>query len=141
MTVSHAIVMAGPDGRITYWDEGAHSLFGYRPDEVVGRRVDMIVPEEYRSRHWEGFDRVMAGGERHLEGAAINLPVRLRDGQVVAFPARFIHLLGPRGQMVGAMGVFAERSGDEHPWSPIDQRRQPRELRGVPVDRGVQQCR
>jgi hypothetical protein len=61
----------------------------------------------------------MAGGERHLTGATINLPVKRRDGTVSAFPARFVHLDDPHGRPIGAMGIFAARRGDETPWTPV----------------------
>lgn len=117
--MSIAIVMADAAGRIVYWDDGATTLFGWSADQAVGQRVDLIVPDELRDRHWEGFTRVMAGGERHLVGAAINLPVKTRDGSVLAFPARFNHLDDPQGQPIGAMAVFNDRQGDEQPWTLV----------------------
>jgi PAS domain S-box-containing protein len=114
-----AIVVVDRTGRIVHWNEEAEEYFGYANAEAVGQRVDLIVPEDQRDRHWEGFDRVMAGGERHLEGAAINLPVRHRNGDVLAFPARFNHLFDPHGHAVGAVAVFGARHGDEQPWTPI----------------------
>jgi PAS domain S-box-containing protein len=119
-TVDHAIVVADREGRIIYWDAGAEELFGYSASEATGNLVDLLVPEDLRDRHWEGFGRVMAGGERHLEGAAINLPVQVYGGDVLAFPARFLHLDGPRGEPLGAVAVFARRAGNEQPWTPID---------------------
>jgi PAS domain S-box-containing protein len=116
----HAVVATDRDGRIIYWDAGAEEFFGYTADAAMGSPVDLIVPEDLRDRHWEGFGRVMAGGERHLEGAAINLPVRTSDGEVLAYPARFLHLDGPRDEPVGAIAVFARRAGNEQPWTPID---------------------
>ena len=118
--MEHAMVVAGRDGRIVYWNQAAEQLFGYASTDAVGQRVDMIVPDDIRDKHWEGFDRVMAGGERHLEGAAINLPVRVRSGDVLAFPARFNHLVGPRGAPAGAVAIFDSRRGHEQPWTPID---------------------
>jgi PAS domain S-box-containing protein len=120
-TVDHAIVATDKNGHITHWDDGAEEFFGYAATEAIGRPVDLIVPEEMRERHWEGFHRVMAGGERHLEGAAINLPVRVRSGEVLAFPARFAQADGPHGEPVGAMAVFARRTAHEQPWTPIEQ--------------------
>lgn len=120
--VEHAMVVATSDGRIAFWDDGAAELFGYSATEAVGQSVDLIVPDDLRERHWAGFHRVMAGGDRHLAGATINLPVRLRDGTVLAFPARFVHLDDPYGRPVGAMGIFAARGGDEEPWTPVSPR-------------------
>jgi PAS domain S-box-containing protein len=118
--MDHAIVVASSDGSITHWNEGATAFFGYAATEAIGRAVDFIVPEDLRAKHWEGFRRVMDGGERHLVGACINLPVRVQSGEVLAFPARFVHLDDPHGRAVGAVAVFSRRAGNERPWTPID---------------------
>jgi PAS domain S-box-containing protein len=118
--MDHAIVATDKAGRITHWDSGCEEFFGIAANEAIGRPIDLIVPEELRDKHWEGFHRVMAGGERHLEGAAINLPVRVRSGEVLAFPARFLHVDGPRREPVGAMAVFARRAGHEQAWTPVE---------------------
>lgn len=115
-----ALVMADAAGRIVYWDHGAAEFFGRAPKDAIGQPVDIIVPDDQRDGHWQGFRRVMAGGERHLVGAAINLPVRLVDGTVLAFPARFVHLADANDEMIGAAAVFSARRGDETPWSPIN---------------------
>jgi hypothetical protein len=65
----------------------------------------------------------MRGGERHLEGAAINLPVRINGGEVLAFPARFHHIDDPRGIAIGALAVFGRRTGHEQPWTPLEKHR------------------
>ncbi|MBV9134077.1 MAG: PAS domain S-box protein [Chloroflexi bacterium] len=46
------------------WSSAATELFGFSADEAVGAKVDLIVPPDYRDRHWSGFHRVMNGG-RH----------------------------------------------------------------------------
>ena len=119
--MEHAIVMASKDGMIVYWDDGASELFGYSKADAMGRPVDVIVPEDLRAKHWEGFYRVMGDGERHLEGAAINLPVRINGGEVLAFPARFHHIDNPQGAPIGALAVFGRRTGQEQPWTPIEE--------------------
>lgn len=114
-----AIVVAGVDGRIVHWSAGAEELFGHSAAEALGRPVDLIVPEEYRERHWAGFHRAMATGECRLDGASINLPALHRDGSVRATPARFDFLVDPHGQPVGAAAIYAEPTGREEPWSPV----------------------
>jgi len=54
-----AIVYARADGGIGFWNAGAEALFGHSPDEAMGKRVDLIVPEEYRAMHWAGFGRAI----------------------------------------------------------------------------------
>jgi PAS domain S-box-containing protein len=44
-----AILCVGADGAIGFWNAGAEALFGHSPDETLGERVDLIVPDEYRN--------------------------------------------------------------------------------------------
>ncbi|MBW3616062.1 MAG: PAS domain S-box protein, partial [Actinobacteria bacterium] len=39
-----AVVGTSLDGRITTWNRGAESLYGYSAEEVVGRSISMLVP-------------------------------------------------------------------------------------------------
>jgi PAS domain S-box-containing protein len=59
-----AIVYARADGGIGFWNAGAEALFGHSPEEAVGKRVDLIVPEEYRATHWAGFGRAIGSAWR-----------------------------------------------------------------------------
>ena len=114
-----AIVLADVDGTIAAWSTGAERLFGHAAGDVVGRRLDVIVPEAYRDAHWAGFRRPMATGECRLDRAATNLPVLHADGTARVFPARFVFLADPRGAPAGALGIFAEPAGGEAVWGPI----------------------
>jgi len=114
-----AIVMADPDGRITHWSSGAEQLFGYSADEALGASLDLIVPADYRERHWLGFRRAMITGQGRLDGAATNIPVQCKAGDVLAFPGRFAFVRDGHGRMVGAMAVYTTRRGGEEPWSSV----------------------
>jgi PAS domain S-box-containing protein len=59
-----AIIYADADGGIGFWNAGAEVLFGHSAAEASGRRVDLIVPEEYRAMHWAGFRRAIGSAWR-----------------------------------------------------------------------------
>ena len=46
-----AVVIAAPDGRIDQVNAQTERLFGYGRDELIGRPVEMLMPERYRRRH------------------------------------------------------------------------------------------
>jgi DNA polymerase family A len=54
-TMEPALVFAEVTGVIRIWNSGAEALFGHRAEDVVGQTLDLIVPPEYRERHWAGF--------------------------------------------------------------------------------------
>jgi PAS domain S-box-containing protein len=114
-----AVVVADASGEIRYWSAGAEALFGYSAGEAVGHSLDLIVPDDYRHRHWAGFHRAMATGECRIDRATMNIPVRCRDGAVRSFPGRFVFLADPHGCGVGAAAIYGERAGGEEPFTPL----------------------
>ena len=118
-TPSAAIIMANRSGIITYWNTAASELFGYSAKEALGASLDLMVPPEYQERHWQGFHRVLDGGPATFEGRAANIPVKCKDGQILAFPARFVVIRDPHERPVGAMAIASSRVGTELPWTPV----------------------
>lgn len=114
-----AVVLADPGGVVRNWNEAATALFGHRADDVLGERLDVIVPEPYREAHWARFDAVMAGAPPRIEGASANLPVLCADGEVRAFPGRLSAVRDPFDVPVGALATYGPRRGDEQPFTPV----------------------
>jgi PAS domain S-box-containing protein len=119
MDANHAIVMSDPDGVICHWNSAAERLFGYSAADAIGRSLDLIVPPEFRERHWTGFRKAVSTATCKLDGAAINLPVLCKDGAVTVFPARFVFLRGARGEVIGFAGLYSDRAGSEAPFGPV----------------------
>ena len=55
-----ALVRSDTEGRIVEWDVGAEEFFGYSAMEALGESLDLIVPEEFRERHWAGFRKTIS---------------------------------------------------------------------------------
>lgn len=56
-----AVVGHDLDGTITSWNEGAERLFGWERDEVLGRDVDLIVPEDREAEFAAAVETVLEG--------------------------------------------------------------------------------
>jgi PAS domain S-box-containing protein len=48
---SDAIVSVGEDQRITFYNQGAERIFGYRAEEVMGERLEILIPPQHRDAH------------------------------------------------------------------------------------------
>jgi PAS domain S-box-containing protein len=80
-----AVIWADAEGIIHYWNRGAEELFGWTRDEALGQTLDMIIPENLRDRHWEGYDRVLGGGEsRYGRHELLKVPALRKDGSRVS---------------------------------------------------------
>lgn len=75
-----AIIHADRDGTIRLWNSGAEALFGYPASEALGRSLDLIIPERLRTRHWEGYHRVMTTGETRYGSELLAVPGLSKDG-------------------------------------------------------------
>jgi len=78
---SDAVVGTDHDGVIVLWNPGAERIFGHTAAEAVGQSLDLIIPEQFRARHWEGYNRVAATGKtRYGEGEMLAVPGMRKDG-------------------------------------------------------------
>jgi PAS domain S-box-containing protein len=75
------IVTIDHQGRITEFNPAAERNFGYRRDDVVGKRLaDVIIPPSLRERHRQGFARYLATGEAQVLGRRIEMTAVRADG-------------------------------------------------------------
>jgi PAS domain S-box-containing protein len=108
---SHAIVISDRAGKIHVFSPGAERLFGYRASEALGQSLDLIVPPDFRERHWKAFHAAIEAGHSKLHDAATELPVLCKDGSTKTFPARFIFLRDGTDHAVGALALYAAPDG------------------------------
>ncbi|MBJ7456844.1 MAG: PAS domain S-box protein [Thermoleophilia bacterium] len=74
------IVTIDGQGRIESVNPAAERLFGYPADEMLGRNVNMLMPEPYRSNHDDYLRRYLAGGEPRIIGIGREVVGLRRDG-------------------------------------------------------------
>ncbi|MBF0455302.1 MAG: PAS domain S-box protein [Magnetococcales bacterium] len=83
-SISDAIIATDSDGCIIIWNRGAQTIFGYTEEEVSGRPVSLLIPQEYGDAHQQGFDRYKKGEQAQLIGQTAEFVGMKKGGQ--AFP-------------------------------------------------------
>ena len=51
-----------------------HGIFGFTAEEAVGQSLDLIIPERFRARHWEGYREVMSTGKTKYQSDVLRVP-------------------------------------------------------------------
>ena len=110
-----AIISKDLNGIVTSWNAGATRLFGYRPDEIIGRSILTIIPSELQSEepailatlrsgkkidHYETV-RIHKNGTRIQVSLSIS-PVRDSVGRIVG-ASKIARDIGERLRMQEAM--------------------------------------
>jgi PAS domain S-box-containing protein len=98
-----AIVTKNLDGIVQTWNASAEKLFGYRPEEIIGRSITLLLPPERlheeaeilaRLRTGQSSERletvrVTKGGRRIYVSISVS-PLRDRDGAIIG-ASKIVH--------------------------------------------------
>ena len=83
--VPDAMVCTAADGRVVLVNAQAERLFGYERAELIGQRVEMLVPDTARAEHPSHLAMYPADPQHRPMGAGLALAGRRRDAST--FPA------------------------------------------------------
>lgn len=79
------IVTIDEHGRIETFNRSASAIFGYEPEEVIGKNIKILMPEPYRSAHDDYMQRYLATGEKRIIGIGREVLGQRKDGSIFPF--------------------------------------------------------
>ena len=79
-----AIIAAGADGGIIFWNPAATRIFGFTETEALGQSLDLIIPARFRARHWEGYRQVMETGKTKYAVDVLRVPATAKDSRALS---------------------------------------------------------
>lgn len=108
-SMSEAVIYADAGGIIRWWNGGAERIFGYSAPEAVGQTLDIIIPENLRARHWDGYNHTMETGEsRYDAGALLSVPAIRKDGSRISVEFTIVPFRDNAGHMTGIAAVMRD---------------------------------
>ena len=105
-----AIVAAGPDGTIILWNRAAERIFGYSETEALGHSLDLIIPERFRIRHWEGFRGVMQTGQTRYGADVLRVPALHKDGRSLSIAFSVALLYSPTQEVQAIAAIIRDET-------------------------------
>ena len=79
----NAIIVTNSKGQIELVNKQAEALFHYTRDELLGRQVEMLIPERFRRNHPTLRDQFMSEPSTRAMGAGRDLYAHTKDGREI----------------------------------------------------------
>lgn len=104
-----AVVASDREGLIVLWNAGAERIFGFTKEEAVGQSLDIIIPEQLRARHWEGYHQTVSTGvSRYGAGDLLAVPGLHKDGHRISLEFTIVLMAGDDGQVTGMVSSLRD---------------------------------
>jgi PAS domain S-box-containing protein len=101
-----AIVSKNLNGIIQSWNQAAERLFGFSPEEAIGRPILMLIPSDLHSEETDILARIRRGERvEHYETVR-----RRKDGTLVDVALTVSPIRDRRGEIVGASKIARDIS-------------------------------
>ena len=104
-----AIISKDLNGTITSWNKGAEKIYGYTPEEAVGKNISLLAPSD-RPDEIPEFLRKVARGEvvEHHESVRVT-----RDGRHLNVSISVSPMRDSQGQIIGASAIARDMTSQK----------------------------
>ena len=103
---SDAILSKSLDGTIRSWNASAERIFGYTADEMVGRSIRLLIPDDLQSEEDEILARLRRGDYiEHYETIRLT-----KDGRLLEVSLSISPIRDASGRIIGASKIVRDIS-------------------------------
>ncbi|MGC2403015.1 MAG: PAS domain S-box protein [Acidobacteriaceae bacterium] len=88
-TASDAVVSMNEAGVIILANAATKRIFGYEPEELIGRPLTLLMPESLRGLHENGYKRYVASGQKRVSWQGTEFMALRASGEEFAVEVSF----------------------------------------------------
>ncbi|HEX5883977.1 MAG TPA: PAS domain S-box protein, partial [Pyrinomonadaceae bacterium] len=112
-----AIISKTLEGVITSWNKGAERIFGYTAEEVIGKPITILIPEDHLEEEPAILARLREGQRiEHYETVR-----RRKDGTLLDISLTVSPIKGPHGQIIGASKIARDITEQQQARRALDE--------------------
>jgi PAS domain S-box-containing protein len=111
---SDAVISLDESGAIILANLATRRVFGYNPEDLIGKPLTVLMPEAMRTLHQAGFKRYLQTGARHLNWEGIELTGLRANGEEFPIEVSFGEMYGDHGKVfTGFIRDISEKKRSE----------------------------
>lgn len=109
--VHEGIISIDHQGKIQNFNLAAERIFGYEPEEVLGKNVNMLMPEPYKTQHDGYLNNYISTHQAKVIGIGRKVQGRRKDGDI--FPMHLAVTQLESAQGIRFIGLVRDISAEE----------------------------
>lgn len=78
-----SVITIDTRGVIQSFNKASIQLYGYQPEDIIGRNITRLMPARYRSMHEQGMARFLSTEQSSIIGQAVQVEGLHKSGQVI----------------------------------------------------------
>ena len=82
-TAHDAIVSIDEEGIVKIWNLTAEKVFGYSRNEIMGKSITIIIPEEYKKKYEEGLKFFLQTGQPKILDKSVEIIGKTKEGKEI----------------------------------------------------------
>jgi len=108
--IGEAVIISDRDENILYWNASAERIFGYSPEEAVGKTLSIITPERFREHHSKGYFHTFQTGVTKYGNTLLRVPAMHKDGRSISIAFSVSMLFDDEKQPIAIAAVVRDET-------------------------------
>lgn len=105
--VGDGVLFCDTNGIIQVWNNGCEKIFGYSAKEAIGQSLDIIIPQKYRKRHWDGFFAAVKSKTSKYSDDLLKVPAIGKNDKTLSIEFS-IAIVEQNGQLLGFGAIIRD---------------------------------
>jgi len=108
--LGEAVIISDRDENILFWNASAERIFGFTPDEALGRTLSIITPERFRERHSKGYFHSIQTGQTKYGHTLLRVPAVHKDGRSISIAFSVSMLFDEQKQAIAIAAIIRDET-------------------------------
>ena len=108
--LGEAVIISDRDENILFWNASAERIFGFTPDEALGKTLSIITPECFRERHSKGYFHTIQTGQTKYGHTLLRVPAVHKDGRSISIAFSVSMLFDEQKQAIAIAAIIRDET-------------------------------
>ena len=108
--IGEAVIISDRDENILFWNASAERIFGYTPNEALGKTLSIITSDRFRERHSKGYFHTMETGKTKYGNTLLRVPAIHKDGRSISIAFSVTMIFDDQDQPMAIAAIIRDET-------------------------------